>query len=507
MKNTKQKLTAYFKGLNFSSTVLVAVIIALVVFVNIIIYTLSTVVPLYIHAPEGEDLTISNVGDHLFDRAMRSGKKVTVTFCSYEDVVSNHETGKLVYQTAKQFAERYPELITLEYVNVITKLDSNGKSVAERLKVYEDDENVHINSTSVIFSTDTNYRVLTDYYTSAGYADFYTLNESLYITSYNGEEVFALSVIWAITDDHPTAYFTAGHGETSDMTMQTILNAAGYNVKQIDLRHSDVPEDAGLLVISNPIADFERAAEGASSSIITEYDRLEAYAKRGGSFYIIMNRFSKKLPVLESFVGDFGIGYFETEENEKFIVKDSSNAITTDGFTLVADYTEEEIPSEMKNVISKRTEESSPRVVLREAVALELSGSATPVLVSSSSSVCQAGGKTVNSDGNYVLAAYSERANDAADKATMFFMFDGSLASSDAIITNGYSNKDFLYSLFDVAYGRDDLPYGCRTVLYNKQILENLTMGTARLYTALLLALPVACASVGAVVMIRRKNR
>lgn len=507
MKNTKQKLTAYFKSLNFSSTVLVAAVIALVVFVNIIIYTLSTVVPLGIQFSEEEDLTISDVGDYLFDNAIFSGKKVTVTFCSYEDVVSKHDTGEMVYMTAKQFAEKYPELIELEFINVITKLDSNGKSVAEKLEVYENDENVVIDSTSVIFSTETGYRVLTDRYTGAGYADFYTLDDSMYITSYNGEEVFALSVMWALSDDHPTAYFTAGHGETADITMQTILNAAGYNVKQIDLRHNDVPEDAGLLVISKPIADFERAAEGASTSIITEYDRLKAYAKRGGKFYVVMDRFAKKLPVIEEFVAEFGIGYSATEDGEKLIVKDDTNAITTDGFTLVADYADSSVPAKMKDVISRNTEESSPRVVLREAVALELSGNATPLLVSSSSSVCQAGGETVNSDGNYVLAAYSEKENDVAENAKLFFMFESNVASGDAIITNGYSNKDFLYSLFDVAFDRDDLPYGCRTVLYNRQILENLTMGTARTYTVILLAIPVACAALGAVVMIRRKNR
>ena len=49
------------------------------------------------------------------------GITVTVTFCSYEDVVKNHDTGRFVYQTAKNFAERYPDFIDLEYINIITK--------------------------------------------------------------------------------------------------------------------------------------------------------------------------------------------------------------------------------------------------------------------------------------------------------------------------------------------------------------------------------------------------
>ena len=51
------------------------------------------------------------------------------------------------------------------------------------------------------------------------------------------------------------------------------------------------------------------------------------------------------------------------------------------------------------------------------------------------------------------------------------------------------------------------MPYGCHSVVYDNDILENLTMGEARLYTALLIALPVMLAGVGVFVTVRRKNR
>ena len=42
---------------------------------------------------------------------------------------------------------------------------------------------------------------------------------------------------------------------------------------------------------------------------------------------------------------------------------------------------------------------------------------------------------------------------------------------------------------------------------YTAPILENLTMGKARLYTAIILAIPAALAVVGTITIIRRKNR
>ncbi len=504
MNKFKQTFVACIKSRGTFSTVFTAIVLALVVLVNMIIYALSSVFPLYIYTPEEQDFSISEATDSLFLAPMNSGRTVTVTFCSYEDVVSAHDTGSFVYDTAKQFEERYPDFIKLRFINVYTKLDSDGNSVADELAIYEADEDVRVSPTSVIFSTETNYRVLTDYYTSAGYADFYTLTEDLTITSYNGEEVFAASVMWALRTEQGKAYFTIGHGETANMVMQTVLNSAGYEVEQIDLRKNDVPEDAEMLVISNPLADFERGAEG--TSLITEYDRLKAYARRGGNFYIAFSYYSKALPVLESFVAEFGIKYRTDESGTKAVIKDSSNAITADGFTLVADYADGAVPEDMKNTIVERTD-GNGNVIMREVVALELSGNAQPLLVSSPSSVLQASGVTVDSEGSYVISAYSTAKNDSAEDAKLFFMFDGSITANDAIVTNGYSNRDFLYSLFDVLYGKKDVPYGCRSVVFDEQKLENLTMGVARGYTAALLAIPALLAAAGAVVMIRRKNR
>ena len=81
------------------------------------------------------------------------------------------------------------------------------------------------------------------------------------------------------------------------------------------------------------------------------------------------------------------------------------------------------------------------------------------------------------------------------------------VTATDAITTNGYSNKDFLYSLFDEFYGQSGVPYGCRSVLYDDSTLENLTMGTARIYTIIILTIPAAIAVLGVVVIRRRKNR
>ena len=502
MNNFKQRISAFVHSRNFFSGVLVAVVIAAVVFLNIIVYTLDAYFGLYIYNKPEEDLSIGDASDALFAEAMAAGEKVTVTFCMYEDDVKTHTTGSYVYRTAKEFEARYPEFIELRYVSVITRLDSEGEHFDT--SKYEKDMrgmDTVINETTVIFESGDNYRVLTDVATAAGYVDFYTLDDEMYITSYNGEEVFAAMSSWVLSDEHGTAYFTVGHSETPNLSLYNVLACAGYYVDTVNLRREELPEDASLVVVCNPLTDFERAAEG--SSIKTEIERLTKFMNDGGSMLVTLDPQAKRLTVFEKFLADFGIEVMRTDSGESNIVKDTENGITTDGFTLVCDYAGSDVSAQMSEKISAE----DGRIVIRSVAALKLSGDAQPLLVSSSAAVCQAAGETVDRSGSYTVAACSSRENEDGSTARIVVVPSVYLTATDAIVTNGYSNKDFLYSLFDVFYGHGGMPYGCRSVVYESYVLENLTIGEARLYTALLIAIPVILAGVGVFVTVRRRNR
>ena len=509
MNKLKQGFTGFVKGRNFSSAVLTAVIICAVVFVNVIIYTLTNAFSLYIHKDEEYDFSISSSNDALFAKYIEGGRKVDVIFCSYEDKVKNNEKGSAVYSTAKYFEERYSGFINLKFVNALTQLDADGNPVD--LSQFTQREGEQLNEHSVIFSTETNYRVLTDSFSTTGYVNFYTLDSQLTPTSYNGEEVFASSVLWALqpADSQRIAYFTTGHGETSNAILYNILSSAGYTVKEINLRKSDVPEDAELVIISNPMVDFERGAEG--SSLWTEYDRLVDYRGRGGKIMVIVDPLiNKPFGVLTQFIGEYGLSFETAESGEKALVRESSNAITADGFTLVADFADSEIGAAMRDKIVSRAGVETPRVILRNVAAINIDpnfAGARPLLVASSSSTLEAGGDRVDGDGNYAIAAYSYYSNNSTKDSAIVVMSDGMLTASDAVVTDRYSNKDFLYSLFDVFFEKGDMPYGCRSVIYQHSVLENLTIGTARIYTAVLIAIPVAIGVLGGVVLVRRKNR
>ena len=507
MIDFKKGLKGAVKSDLASSGVMTTLIIAVVMVLNAILFTLTQAFGWQFSYTDKYDYSLSGSTDVLFAEAIENNKKVKISFCMAEDEVKVHSTGSEVYTTAINFAERYPDLIELDFINIITRQDKDGNLVS--LSKYQKDMSgnpTRILKTSVIFECGKNYRVITDNVTSAGFATFFNLDSSLYVNSYNGEEVIAAMVSWVLTDEHKTAYFTQHHGETAEISFSNLLVCAGYEVNTVDLRLDKVPDNCDLLIISNPTSDFEAAREG--SDVIAEVDRLEAYIERGGNILVTLDPYVKGLPVLEGVLAKHGIRFSSSElENGRTVrnmVKEDSDAIMLDGFTFVSGFASNEVGSAISSTVKKY---SDGGVILRDASALELSDNAVPVLVSSGSARLEAGGKVVSRSGSYTVAAASEHVTRSGEVTKIFVVPSVYLAVSDSLVTNGYSNKDFIYAVFDEFYGAEGMPYGCKTVVYSSQTLENLTMGTARLYTAIVMAIPAAIAITGAVIIVRRKNR
>lgn len=539
------------KGIGRSMTV--AIIIAVVMF-NILAYTVTTTFGLYAYSKQEDPYEISGNTDELFETAIALDKKVTITFCFEEKKLETHDTGSFVLETARQFEERYPGFIELRFVNLLTKMDENGDIVdfnrysevvcsniplgskdkcGNTMRYVDLDEQNPTCSTckgkldlsknvvtkfqqsSIIFETGSgpefNYRVLTDNYTSAGFVDFYILNASGNIVSYNGEEVMAAMISWVLHDEHPTVYFTQNHGETADIAFTNLLTCAGYYVEVINLRKDDIPADAGLVIISNPTADFGRVTD--DSTALGEIEKLDNYLSYGGKVYVSFDPYVKRLPNLEAFLTNWGIEISGRENDGVFvrdIVKENAQAITSDGYTFIATYADNSVADK---IYQKLEPFGTEKVLMSNVAKLNLLSSnnrgsdVNAILVSGGSSSSYAGGEITDSSGDYVISACATKTAKNGKTGTLFVLPTAYITATDAFVSDNYSNKEFLYSTLEVLFDSTPAPYGCTQILYDDQILENLTMGKARLYAAIILAIPVGLAIAGTVIIVRRKNR
>ncbi len=523
---------------NIFAAVITAAVIAAVVLANIVLYSLTAINGWGIVYAEELDLTISGNTDALFKEAIEDGRQVEIIFCMPEDELAVHETGKDVLNTAKQFEERYPGFIDLKFYNIRTMQDDEGNVIKDRFEKYKTDkytgEEQQLHKGSVIFSSTyvdeagvaypEEYTVLTATYSGVSFVDFYHIDSEGYVTAYNGEEIIASRVLWTLAFEHKTAYFTTGHGESVDVTFANILISAGYNIKMLDLVRNDLYsaaaeaekldgnrvsqglniDEAAMVIISNPTADFSKG-----DSVRAEIDKLEDYLSTyGGALYVSLDPYVGKLKNLEGLLEKYGMKISESTDDTgksiKNIIKDSSNAITTDGYTFVANYADNNAG---KSMADKTENFVSDDVVVKNMGAIEVSGIAQPVLIASSSASLLANGERVDSKGEYCVAAVSEQLASNGNTSRIFLTSGVYMTASDAIISDSYANRNFVYAVLDVFFDASVAPYGCRLVPYSTGVLEDLTMGRARAYTALIMLVPVILAVVGIIVNKRRKNR
>lgn len=518
MSKFKDKLKGAFSSRNLTSSATAALIIAVIVVLNVIIYTLTSVFGLYLFSPTTYDFSLSGATDELFREAEEDGTEVTVTFCMAENELEMNSRGAFVLRTARRYAEKYP-FIKLRFVNLLTSMDKDGNIVD--LSHYKTDMRgsetpTPMTSSSVIFSSGEgnmeNYRVITDTYSTDGFADFYAVDEQGYAYSYYGEEIIGSMIAWVLHREHKVAYMTANHSETVDSVFANQLASAGYYVDVINLKKEEVPDDAGLVIISNPTSDFERSREG--SDVRTELDRLESYLKdgndgRGGCLYVSIDPYADKLPVLEGFLSERGITVMGAKSEYGYsrdVVVDAGGGVTLDNLSFVATMADGKVAGAMAERFAAYTSSS---VLLSNASRLGIDPAlgAEALLISSENSVAMRGNEAVDRGGSYAVAAYSEREEEDGARSRVFVVSSVLLTNADVLIANGYSNKEFIYSLLEVAFDGEVGIYGTRRIVFDTTIVEGLTQKMAGVYTAILVAIPVALAVVGTVVCIRRKNR
>ena len=89
----------------------------------------------------------------------------------------------------------------------------------------------------------------------------------------------------------------------------------------------------------------------------------------------------------------------------------------------------------------------------------------------------------------------------------MFLASSVYFLANDVMNSAIYANRDVVLASMEAASG-NPAPVGCRVLSIDNSRLEDLTMGTARLYTLLVaVAVPLAVSAVGIYVIVRRKIR
>ena len=474
-------------------TVFLVSVLALLIVANLIVNAFATRFGWYLYEKERYEHTVGDASLSLLSD-VPEGTEVRVIFCMAEEDLLSDEIYALVLSTVRQLAERH-SFIKVEFVNIYLN-PGRVKHYRERTTVTGEKVVSPITEESVIFSRGEGK---SEVFRVESLESFFILDDTRTITAYNGEETALSCLLWTLRDTHPVAGFTSSHGENySDMlAFYTTLVAAGYDISLLDLT-KEIPKGTELIVITNPRWDLDRGAAG--SGIRAELDRLAEFLDRGGDLFVSLDPYAKApLTGLREFLAERGLVASQD------VVCDMTNSITYDGYTLVTEPADGTLSAAMTDRIG-----GDARTLVREASAITCSTvggwTAEPLLLSSPSSETYRDGKPVGGADRYAVLAASV-AEVPAGRATVILSSSVYLLANDALNSSTYANRDSVMAALELASERR-VPIGCGIVAFGNDRLEDLTMGTARLYaTLLVLVLPLVIGAVGTAVLIRRKNR
>lgn len=504
----------------YAGTVAVICVLVLTAVLNLTVYRLTDAFSLYLYSEETYEHTVGQGVLDGFADAEAKGDRVELIFCMPDDLLEDDRVYRLVRETARQLDEAF-SFLSVRTVDAVARPDEvdefryvlreNGDGSYERVEAYT------VGRESVIAKGPVSHTVLS-------MSSFFVLNSQSSIEAYRGEEVMAGMIRYALSDTHPKAYFTSGHGESTTSALHDLLVCAGYELSAIDLL-SETPDDtAGIFVVSNPLYDFYRGGEGVTAEI----EKLRAYMENGGFVLLLLDPLAAydengapKLPNLLSLAEEWGLS------PQPAVIRDNAAAVTSDGYTVVCSYAEGGEAEALQSLVRPY---NRARVLLREAAVLSVSEregkTVSPLLVTSSSAVAVSGGKTVSDKGNYAVFAVSVQntaapgtssAPGGASSASAVLSSDGSFAGGmavstsyylgavDALGSDEYGNAAFLYALF-ARYRGQKTPVGATKLKIGSTLLRDLTVREARLWTLLVTGLPtLAVLAVGFTVIRRRR--
>lgn len=474
---------------------LIAAVLAVLALVNVIVNSFAARYNWYFYTEEKYEHTIGDASlSVLSDRA--EGEGVRVLFCTSEDALEAEPAFALVLNTLRQLAERHG-FVSIEFKNIYLHPGEVAGFRERELSTGEKMEYT-INEQSVIFVSEADESV----FRVESLQSFFTLDSTGTITAYNGEEMAISCLAWTLRESHPVAAFTLGHGENQSdlLAFYTTLVAAGYDIMLHEL-DEPIPAGVRLVIAVNPRWDFDRGAAG--SGVEAELDYLETFLEGGGTLFVSLDPYAKApLTNLRAFLAERGLT--ATQD----VIRDSRNSIYPDGgYTLVVDYAEGGLADAVTERLSAFPAGSA---VVREASVIYCGTAggytASPILLSSESSEAYRDGELQDSEGSYPVFAVSQ-AEVTGGTATVLLTTSVFFLANDVMDSSGYKNRDVVLATLEAATGLP-APVGCRVLPFNNTRLENLTMGKARIYAILTaVVIPLAVATVGAAVILRRKRR
>ncbi len=513
---TKDKRNLKYGSLSVTITV---IFIALVIILNIIATSLSSVQGWYTDMTASSYYSLSDAFVEEMDKLVvsESGEKVyfNIVLFAEEDVFRNYsDMTIMIYQTFKELVEHY------DNINLVAHNTTVHPELADKYLTTSLDS---IAMDDVVFELcDENGNALPGLpakkYTARS---FFMINSNTneYI-GYNAEtKILSAFALLAGKADRPTAYYLQGHGEPTleeAGDWREVLELGGFNVKEINLISEDFTENKGddIIVINCPKSDLVHTTD------FSEINKLKAFLGNDhGHMIVVEDANVPKLRAFEDFLSEYGLGFGTS-------VQDNQHSVSGSGATKIfADYSQtynlnqasqSESDSFFANLFDSKTTNlfktifPSPKEVLildPEKIVAGTNASSTvfPLLKSYSSAQTIKGDKTV--EGSVALMGVSRIIWELNENIDSYVVAIGSADFLSAEYADSHANRaimlELLRFMWDNTIDYDNVRYKA----FDDTSLTDVSTAAANTWTMIcVVVIPVVIGICGLIVYVRRRH-
>ena len=436
--------------------------------------------------------------------------KVELIFCDVEKNILQDTTQRNLYQTACSLAERYPEQLTITCHDIWTNPNTVRQYTSTVNPLTGETTEGTLKSTSLIIVSEDYHRVyaLEEFYVFEG-------GDTSKLWAYNGEKKLASGILRAISEEERVVCLTNNHGEVFyDYELLYLLDDAGYSIIYLDLYKDKIPDNCELIISYNPNADL--IADDELSSV-SETAILEDFlSKKGNSFWVFVEDGTPELPNMERYLESWGVdfSYYEssTSARYRYMVQDTSQSLTSDGYTIYGD------PVRLGHS-AQLLEGLDRKVVFKNATAMQAAqgfvskgdGSYEKgdrilysLYESGANAVSWANGKPVSGDGAILMAMTEQRNAKGSSYVGVISSVD--FSAENFLQSAVYGNGDVLLHTFE-NMGREHLPVGLTIQPFSSSDISTITTAQMLRWTITLAAVPaVSITLIAVIVLIRRRN-
>ncbi len=441
------------------------------------------------------------------DKPASEQKKLEILFCDTEENLEADLSLKYILDSVKELSDIFEGYIEIGYVDIW-----NNPSEARALGVNSTDDVVCRFGDRIETMNLVNFYIFESGNTTSPVA-------------YNGEKILASCLMRVTQEETPVCYLTANHGE--DLTAYELirmLTEAGYDLAFLDLSTSPIPEDCDLLITYNPKQDLI-AADGISRQ--SETEKLDAYMAKGGKYMLFLSAdtfVSGGRENMEAFLADWGVKYMhkpgENGIEDCYLVRDTSNSTSVDGYTILSQNATEGIGGQMMQGLPEKNQFGHSTYIAyadgftddgvgnRQATVNGSVRLVSPLMLSHESAVAWANGVALSraAEDPFMLMTVSTAHCENGKDAYLICSASTEFASEDAMQSAVIGNSRTLTGLLKYM-GRYNAPFELVFKPFESRLIESLTTREANVTTVILVALPaLIAAGLGTFVLVRRKH-